>query len=173
MLRDTHNERQLRYGNEYTLSDISRIKSLCRVEQPGAIKGDFIASSHVTQCQECTEKKEKLEAARNFVRRLRTLSVFGGAGGLDIGLSFSHCRTNWMIDMCQRSCETFRLHHPSTVVIQKEAGLALEDGEGLPVPGEVDMIVMGPPCQSFSKMVSPFVFEREYDRYPNLSHSTL
>lgn len=96
-------------------------------------------------------------AAKKQLRRPRTLSLFGGAGGMDIGLALSHFRTTWMIDSCAVSCQTFSAHHPSAKVTQLMVGDALLQRRSLlnmPDLDEVEAIVMGPPCQPFSKIVS-------------------
>lgn len=156
------------------VKDTSRIIRTCWVAQPGNSDGDFTSVTPLRQCQRCIIKRQECASVKKNLRRFRTLSLFGGCGGMDIGLSFSHFRTDWMIDMSAIACETFRRHHPSAVVLQSEVGQALADRKKerlLPSPGEVDAIVMGPPCQSFSKMVSRSVLRENKRRVvlPNFS----
>jgi site-specific DNA-cytosine methylase len=85
------------------------------------------------------------------------MSLFGGAGGMDVGLAMSQFRTCWMIDDSAMSCCTFAAHHPATKVTQLLAGEALLNRTSLstmPTLDEVEGIAMGPPCQPFSKIVS-------------------
>jgi hypothetical protein len=144
----------------FPLEDLSRIKRRCWVVQAGSDDGDFQSTSPIDVCNQCLQARIERARAIQHLHRLRTLSLFGGAGGIDIGLSLSHFRTSWMIDACATSCQTFSAHHPKASVIQLMVGEALLDRRNLPsMPkvGEIDVIVMGPPCQPFSKIVGNFV----------------
>ncbi|UZJ54418.1 hypothetical protein CBS101457_003738 [Exobasidium rhododendri] len=59
------------------------------------------------------------------------------------------------------------MHHPTAVVVQDDVGEALlargRAGNLLPEPGQVDVLVMGPPCQPFSSMNRQTREEREED----------
>lgn len=89
------------------------------------------------------------------------VSLFSGAGGLDVGL---HLTGSYDLLACvelePRYCETLRLNRDrgrfgtrDTRVIEADLGvydphaLMREIGIG---PGELDLLVGGPPCQSFS-----------------------
>lgn len=113
--------------------------------------------------------------------QLVTLDIFAGCGGLSEGLQQSGVsHTKWAIEYEQPAGEAFRQNHPDAFMIidncntilraimQKcgdaddcistaEANeLAEKLGEDvidkLPVPGQVDFINGGPPCQGFSGM---------------------
>lgn len=94
-------------------------------------------------------------------RPLKTVSLFSGAGGLDIGLDQAGgFELLACVELEPQFCETLRLNRdaglfgdPGTQII--EADLAsydpydLLDELGLK-PGELDVLAGGPPCQSFS-----------------------
>ncbi|BBN15236.1 DNA (cytosine-5)-methyltransferase 1 [Marchantia polymorpha subsp. ruderalis] len=112
---------------------------------------------------------------------LATLDIFAGCGGLSEGLHQSGVsETKWAIEYDREAAEAFKLNHPSSevfcdncnVVLRAimERGGDLDDcvstpeaddlcskmeeikKSKLPIPGEVDFVNGGPPCQGFSGM---------------------
>ncbi|KAF9613807.1 hypothetical protein IFM89_011976 [Coptis chinensis] len=115
------------------------------------------------------------------VDRLATLDIFAGCGGLSEGLEKSGVSsTKWAIEYEEPAGEAFNLNHPDALMfvdncnvilraIMEKCGdtdecictseaseLAAKLGEekinNLPMPGLVDFINGGPPCQGFSGM---------------------
>ncbi|KAJ4789770.1 Cytosine-specific methyltransferase [Rhynchospora pubera] len=113
--------------------------------------------------------------------RLATLDIFSGCGGLSEGLQQSGVSlTKWAIEYEEPAGEAFRQNHPEAVVFIENCNVILKaimdkcgDSDdsistkeaaelavklepekigNLPVPGEVDFINGGPPCQGFSGM---------------------
>lgn len=82
------------------------------------------------------------------------ISFFTGAGGLDMGIHRAGFDVKLSVEIEKVYCDTLRLNFPNLNVVQgdinsydrdkvyKEAGLNIND--------EVDLIVGGSPCQSFS-----------------------
>ncbi|CAL9757578.1 unnamed protein product [Musa acuminata subsp. burmannicoides] len=122
--------------------------------------------------------KRKDEPCEN---RLATLDIFAGCGGLSEGLQQSGVSyTKWAIEYEQPAGEAFSENHLETLmfvdncnVILRQAFAKCGDADecistseaaelaaafdeeklkNLPVPGEVDFINGGPPCQGFSGM---------------------
>ncbi|MCI4679622.1 DNA cytosine methyltransferase [Rhodoblastus acidophilus] len=82
---------------------------------------------------------------------IRVLSLFTGAGGLDLGFELQGFETVYASDIDQICCETLELNKGSfispTCRIQR-ADIRELSPETL--PGSIDLIIGGPPCQSFS-----------------------
>ncbi|XP_028756497.1 DNA (cytosine-5)-methyltransferase 1-like [Neltuma alba] len=113
--------------------------------------------------------------------RLATLDIFSGCGGLSEGLQQSGVSsTKWAIEYEEPAGDAFKLNHPESLVfinncnvilraVMEKCGDAddcvstseaaelatkLDEVEinNLPIPGQVDFINGGPPCQGFSGM---------------------
>jgi DNA (cytosine-5)-methyltransferase 1 len=95
------------------------------------------------------------------VQRLKTISLFSGAGGLDVGLDQTGgFELLACVEFEEQFCETLRLNrdhglfgNEKTQIIQADLSTydpyELMDLLGLK-PGELDVLAGGPPCQSFS-----------------------
>ena len=93
--------------------------------------------------------------------RLKTVSLFSGAGGLDVGLDQTGgFELLACVEFEEQFCRTLQLNRdqgrfgsPQTKIIQQDLStddpLELMDLLGVE-PGELDVLVGGPPCQSFS-----------------------
>ncbi|WP_395061156.1 DNA cytosine methyltransferase [Paraburkholderia silvatlantica] len=91
--------------------------------------------------------------AKKPVKMLRTLDLFCGAGGITEGFRQAGYHSLYGNDLMEEAIETFRYNHPEAIAdcrpiekvdpseIRKKLGLA---------PGELDVLVGGPPCQGFS-----------------------
>lgn len=87
----------------------------------------------------------------NRIPTIRTLSLFSGAGGLDIGFSDIGFEIVESVEIEKKFCETLELntgkgkYFPKTITncidIRKYSAEHL---------GEIDFIIGGPPCQTFS-----------------------
>ncbi|CAD5327804.1 unnamed protein product [Arabidopsis thaliana] len=114
-------------------------------------------------------------------KRLATLDIFAGCGGLSYGLEKAGVSdTKWAIEYEEPAAQAFKQNHPKTTVfvdncnvilraIMEKCGdvddcistteaaeLATKLDENqkstLPLPGQVDFISGGPPCQGFSRL---------------------
>lgn len=84
---------------------------------------------------------------------LRAISLFSGAGGLDIGFGRAGFDIRLAVEIDPSCCDTLRTNMPETVVLNADVadltGRELCHLAGLRI-GEVDCLFGGPPCQSFS-----------------------
>eukprot|EP01018_Ginkgo_biloba_P000890 Gb_34186 [translate_table: standard] len=123
--------------------------------------------------------EEISEASRDHC--LSTLDIFAGCGGLSEGLQNSGVSfTKWAIEYEQPAAEAFKFNHPEAEVFCQNCNVILrsimekggeindcistaeaadlssklteEQKSKLPLPGQVDFINGGPPCQGFSGM---------------------
>ncbi|CAN6476016.1 unnamed protein product [Victoria cruziana] len=113
--------------------------------------------------------------------RLATLDIFAGCGGLSEGLQQSGVSmTKWAIEYDDAAAEAFKLNHREAHVFNENCNVILraimercgdkddcistpeaadlvaklseDQKNNLPLPGQVDFINGGPPCQGFSGM---------------------
>ena len=89
-----------------------------------------------------------------MARQATVISMYTGAGGLDYGFEAAGFRTAVALEMDGACCETLRASRPRWRVIERDihdvaTTEILEVGKL--APGEVDVVIGGPPCQPFSK----------------------
>ena len=78
-------------------------------------------------------------------RPLKTLSLFSGAGGLDLGFKWAGFDIVAAFDMNKDCCSTYKKNIGDHIT---KADLSTFDKKKLPVG--VDLVIGGPPCQRFS-----------------------
>lgn len=81
------------------------------------------------------------------------ISLFSGAGGLDYGFEAAGFRTAAALEMDPTCCETMRANRDWPVIEGDIFGKSTEEILTIAnlAPGEVDVVIGGPPCQPFSK----------------------
>jgi len=91
------------------------------------------------------------------MKKPSVISLFTGAGGLDLGFHEAGLRTAVAVEIDHDCCETLRANkgrqRPWEVIeapIENTASRTILDAGGLQV-GEADVLIGGPPCQPFSK----------------------
>ncbi|OXU20811.1 hypothetical protein TSAR_006495 [Trichomalopsis sarcophagae] len=95
-------------------------------------------------------------------KKLRTLDVFAGCGGLSEGLHQAGvAESSWAIEVDEAAAHAYRLNNPNAAVFTGDCnaylkkvmnGETMAGGQRLPQRGEVDLLCGGPPCQGFSGM---------------------
>lgn len=77
---------------------------------------------------------------------IRTVSLFSGAGGLDIGAIYAGAKIIWANDMNKDACDSYALN----------IGNHIQQGDlngflpSLSELSDIDLVIGGPPCQGFS-----------------------
>jgi DNA (cytosine-5)-methyltransferase 1 len=91
---------------------------------------------------------------KSKVPKLRAVSLFSGAGGLDYGFEAAGFDTVAAVEFDRDSCSTLRTNRPGWAVIERDIQAVpsreLLDAAGVRA-GEVELVIGGPPCQPFSK----------------------
>lgn len=99
------------------------------------------------------------ELSRPFTSNgLRFASVFCGGGGLDLGFASAGFSPAFSSDLVEACCQTIRKNLPGHVAeahdLMKLSGAYVTDK-----CGPIDVVIGGPPCQSFSILGSRGSFE--------------
>ena len=84
---------------------------------------------------------------------LRVISLFSGAGGLDIGFENAGFSIAVAVEADPACCETLQTNRPSLPIINDRIeNLTVEDilAKAKMLPLEAALVIGGPPCQSFS-----------------------
>jgi DNA (cytosine-5)-methyltransferase 1 len=105
------------------------------------------------------------------------LSLFAGAGGLDLGLAAAGFRTTACVELEGWACDTLRLNNPRSIVVgpPNQTGDVREvDRARLSsldsAAARPDVVVGGPPCQPYS-VAAAQRFLRGDERFKRTGHS--
>lgn len=99
------------------------------------------------------------EANGHAKSTINVLSLFSGAGGMDLGFAAAGYKVRCAVDNDARSCETLELNQGKREYVQHTAvlegdirALKAQDVYGAAElrPGDIDFVIGGPPCQAFS-----------------------
>lgn len=80
------------------------------------------------------------------VKGVRGISLFAGAGGMDVGFAAAGVKVVKANEIASYACSTYRANHPQTTLLQGDVNDYIECFE----EGEADIVFGGPPCQGFS-----------------------
>jgi DNA (cytosine-5)-methyltransferase 1 len=93
-------------------------------------------------------------AGERSVSELPAISLFSGAGGLDLGVERAGYRVLAALEYDADAAATLRANFPHVQVLERDVRTVetreLLDAAGLG-PSEADLLVGGPPCTPFSK----------------------
>lgn len=78
---------------------------------------------------------------------MNVISLFSGCGGLDLGFEKAGFNITVANEFDKNIWETFKINHPKTKLIEGDIRNIREED----FPSEVDGIIGGPPCQSWSE----------------------
>lgn len=79
---------------------------------------------------------------------MKALSLFAGAGGMDVGVSNAGFDVVTASELDPHACSTYRENHPHTLLF--EGDIEAKFNEIISNSKGVDIVVGGPPCQGFS-----------------------
>ena len=84
-------------------------------------------------------------------KQLTAVSIFSGAGGMDVGFTRAGFKVLWAADANQAACDTY--NHNAEVAVSRRLDLRTVDFDELrrELPGPVDCLFGGPPCQGYSQ----------------------
>ncbi|GAG09766.1 unnamed protein product, partial [marine sediment metagenome] len=77
-------------------------------------------------------------------KRPKAVSLFAGAGGMDLGFIQAGFKIVWANDMDRDCCDTYQLNIGPHIVCSDISSINITD-----IP-EADIVIGGPPCQGFS-----------------------
>ncbi len=78
---------------------------------------------------------------------LKVVSLFAGAGGMDVGAINAGCEIVAASELDPYACLSYRENHPNTIMIEGDINEKIDE---LRVFKGVDLVIGGPPCQGFS-----------------------
>lgn len=81
------------------------------------------------------------------MRKRNLISLFAGAGGLDIGFSEAGFFVEVANEFDKKICPTYRHNHRQTRLIEKD----IKELKASDLPSNVYGVIGGPPCQSWSE----------------------
>lgn len=82
---------------------------------------------------------------------MNVISLFSGCGGLDLGFERAGFSIPVANEFDKTIWETFKVNHPNTTLIEGDVRQVTKEDIAQYISGEVDGIIGGPPCQSWSE----------------------
>lgn len=84
-------------------------------------------------------------------KAMNVISLFSGCGGLDLGFERAGFSIPVANEFDKNVWETFKANHPNTTLLEGDVRAVTKEDIAQYIPGEVDGIIGGPPCQSWSE----------------------
>lgn len=82
---------------------------------------------------------------------MKIISLFSGCGGLDLGFEKAGFKIPVANEFDKKIWETFKINHPNTKLIEGDIRKVKKTDIAQYLDGDVDGIIGGPPCQSWSE----------------------
>lgn len=82
---------------------------------------------------------------------MNIISLFSGCGGLDLGFEKAGFNIHIANEFDKTICKTYKKNHPKTKLIENDIRKITKKDIEQYYNGEIDGIIGGPPCQSWSE----------------------
>lgn len=82
---------------------------------------------------------------------MNLISLFSGCGGLDLGFERAGFKIPVANEFDKAIWATFKVNHPNSHLVERDVRQVTRDELSQYIDGEVDGIIGGPPCQSWSE----------------------
>ena len=79
-------------------------------------------------------------------KQLKGISLFTGAGGMDVGFTRAGIRVTVANELAPHACDTYEANHPETKLLRGDINEYMDTFSS----GDADIVFGGPPCQGFS-----------------------
>ena len=80
-------------------------------------------------------------------KQFRAISLFSGAGGMDVGFEKAGVKVVLANELMQYAAETYKMNHPDSIILNNDINKVLYDLYNMK---NIDIVFGGPPCQGFS-----------------------
>ena len=100
-------------------------------------------------CKSCLDSqgKDAFAKVKAMIIKMKIISLFSGCGGLDLGFEKAGFTISVANEFDKTIWETFEINHPHTKLIKGDIRNIQEKN----FPDDIDGIIGGPPCQSWSE----------------------
>lgn len=149
-------DRDLKKADLRNLTNLSQ-STMAKLASDENVTTDVLARICESLCcdiSDIAEFKPAKDASVNEVSekgRMKILSLFTGAGGLDLGFERAGFDIPVANEFDKTIWETFKVNHPKTHLIEGDVRQITKDDIAQFVDGNIDGIIGGPPCQSWSE----------------------
>ena len=82
---------------------------------------------------------------------MNLISLFSGCGGLDLGFEKAGFKIPVANEFDKTIWETFKVNHPNSHLVERDVRQVVKEDLAKYIKGDVDGIIGGPPCQSWSE----------------------
>ena len=103
------------------------------------------------QFKKTSDSKNDSIKKKPEVKKMNVISLFSGCGGLDLGFERAGFNIPVANEFDPTIYETFKVNHPKTHLVEGDVRQIKKDDIAPYIQGEVDGIIGGPPCQSWSE----------------------
>lgn len=132
---------------------MAKKNDMTTADRKGSLKSDSIPVARKRTEKPANTNQEDSKIANLPTLPLRTIDLFCGAGGITEGFRQAGYISLYGNDVMSEAIETFKFNHPEAIAdcrpIEEVDPSEIRTRLGLQ-PGELDVLVGGPPCQGFS-----------------------